>query len=276
MDTSPEAERVHIAMIRKLPLTRRFSVVRSLSSSTLYTNRQYIQELHSDISKEEQSLLFVTDVYGQTLANGLRTVLEKRTTQISDTPDILAAMKSVIDVFAQLGVAYYISGSVASSVYGIAQAAQDIDIVANLQPEHVQPLVAQLQTGYYIDEGTVRKAIQQHTWFNAIHLESILKIDIFLPKDRPFDQQMFSRARQHVLEKNYPPFSMISPEDSILTQLEWHRKDDKVADDRWNAILGVLKIRGPTLDLAYLKQWATALQIDNLLEQALIDAGLEA
>jgi hypothetical protein len=275
MDTSPEAEQFQIALIRKAPLTKRFGLVRSLSYSTLYTNRQNIQELHPDISEEEQSLIFVTDIYGQALANGLRGVLEERTTKVSDTPDILAVMKSVIDIFEQLGIAYYISGSVASSVYGMAQAAQDIDIIANLQPEHLQPLIAQLQTDYYVDEDAVREAIQQRTWFNAIHLESILKIDVFLPKDRPFDQQVFSRIQQHILEENYPPFSMVSPEDSILTQLEWHHRGDKVADDRWNAILGVLKVRSPTLDLAYLQQWATALEIDNLLEQALIDAGLK-
>lgn len=275
MDTSPEAERVQIALIRKIPLTKRFDRVRSLTYSALYMNRQYIQELHPNASQKEQALLFVTDIYGQVLANSLRATLKERTAKISDTPDILAAMKPVIDVFEQLGVAYYIAGSIASSIYGMVQVAQDVDMIANLQLEQVHPLVAQLQADYYIDEDAVRDAIQQRTWFNIIHLGSFLKIDVFLPKDRPFDQQVLQRAQQRVLEESYPPFYIASPEDIVLTHLEWHRQEGKIADDKWNAILGVLKVRGPNLDFAYLQQWATTLGIDDFLEQACIDAGLK-
>lgn len=275
MDTSPEAERVQIALIRKFPPAKRFSSVRSLSYSALYMNRQYIRELYPHASQEEQALIFVTHTYGQVFADGLRTDLKARTTKISDTPDIFVVIKSIVDVFERLGVTYYIGGSVASSIYGMVQAAQDIDMIVNLQLEHIQPLITQLQTDCYIDEADVRDAIQNHTGFNAIHLETMLKIDVFLPKDRPFDQQVFQRAQQHILEESYHPFYIASPEDIVLTQLEWHRRGDKIADDKWNTILGVLKVQGTALDLAYLQNWAATLGIDDLLERACIDAGLK-
>ncbi|MFQ6041338.1 MAG: hypothetical protein ACE5PV_10820 [Candidatus Poribacteria bacterium] len=37
-------------------------------------------------------------------------------------PDIIAALEHVIEVFENLGIGYYIDGSVASSAYGIARA----------------------------------------------------------------------------------------------------------------------------------------------------------
>jgi hypothetical protein len=275
MDTSPEAERVQIALIQKIPHTKRFNSTRSLSYSAFYMNRQYIRELHPNVGRKEQALIFVADTYGQVLADGLRAALKERTAKISDAPDILIAMKSAVDIFAQLGVAYYIGGSVASSIYGMIQAAQDVDVIANLQLEQVSSLVTRLQTDYYVDEEVVRNAIQQRTWFNIIHLESIVKIDVFLPKNRLFDQQVFQRAQQQVLEEDCQPFYIASPEDTILTQLEWHRRKGEIADDKWNTILGILKVRATTLDLAYLQQWATTLGIDALLEQACVDAGLK-
>ena len=47
-------------------------------------------------------------------------------------PDILLAIKPVIKAFDQLSISYYIGGSIASSVYGIARATMDADIVADM------------------------------------------------------------------------------------------------------------------------------------------------
>ena len=42
----------------------------------------------------------------------------------------------------------------------------------------------------------------------------------------------------------------------------------------WEAIVEILAMRGSTLDLDYLRLWATSLNIILLLEQALFTAGL--
>jgi len=46
-------------------------------------------------------------------------------------PDILLAIKPVIKAFDRLSIPYYIGGSVASSVYGMARATMDVDIIAD-------------------------------------------------------------------------------------------------------------------------------------------------
>ena len=48
----------------------------------------------------------------------------------------------------------------------------------------------------------------------------------------------------------------------------------EVSDRQWNDILGVLKVQGTKLDMAYLQLWAVALKVSDLLERALIDADL--
>ncbi len=50
-----------------------------------------------------------------------------------DETEIIQALTSLIEAFEQLGVAYYVGGSVASSAHGIKRATQDVDVVADLQ-----------------------------------------------------------------------------------------------------------------------------------------------
>lgn len=62
-----------------------------------------------------------------------------------NTPEIIQALTPLIEAFERLGIAYYIGGSVASSVHGKRRYTQDVDVVAALELKHVQSLVAMLQ-----------------------------------------------------------------------------------------------------------------------------------
>jgi hypothetical protein len=188
-------------------------------------------------------------------------------------PDILAAMTPVVEALEQLEVPYHIGGSVASSLSGIPRLTIDVDIVANLKLEHVRPLIRLLEADYYIDEDAVRDAIQRRSSFNVIHLASILKVDVFIPKSRLFDQEELHRVRLITLESSERSFYVASPEGTILNKLEWFRMGGEVSDRQWNDILGVLKVQGSNLDMVYLRRWAAALQVTDLLERALVDAG---
>ena len=63
-----------------------------------------------------------------------------------------------------------------------------------------------------------------------------------------------------------------SPEDVILSKLEWYRMGGEVSERQWRDILGVLKTRAGELDLDYLRQWAKELNVSDLLERALKEA----
>jgi len=189
---------------------------------------------------------------------------------------ILSSMIPVVDAFEQLRIAYYIGGSVASLAHGIYRATADVDIIADLRMEHVQPLVQLLQDTYYIDADMIRDAIKRRSEFNVLHLDTMFKVDIFIQKTRPFDHEVRRRVQQSKLNitGNSRLFFLESPEDVILNKLEWYKMGGEVSDRQWNDILGVLKVQGTSLDLAYLRQWAAALDVSPLLDRALEDAGL--
>ena len=64
-----------------------------------------------------------------------------------------------------------------------------------------------------------------------------------------------------------------SPEDTILSKLEWYRLGGEVSDSQWRDILGVLKTRAGELDLDYMQKWAIELKVTDLLDRALKEAG---
>jgi len=194
---------------------------------------------------------------------------------VDNVPDILAAITPIVEALEELGIPYHIGGSVASSLYGLPRLTIDADLVADIRMKHVRPLVKQLETDYYIDEDMIRDAIKRRSSFNVIHLDTMLKVDIFIPKSRLFDQEELRKVRQEVLSEGTRPFNIASPEGTILNKLEWYRMGGEVSDRQWNDILGVLKVQGTNLDMAYLQRWAADLSVTDLLERALVDAGLK-
>jgi hypothetical protein len=190
-------------------------------------------------------------------------------------PDILAAIQPVADVFEQLGVKYYIGGSVASSAYGIARSTLDVDMVSNLDAQQVPELIKILSASYYIDESMVRDAIVERSSFNIIHLATMLKVDIFIVKQGQFDNNALDRRRKDTLDEDAPTiqFYLASPEDLILNKLNWYQLGGSVSERQWSDIQGVLKIQNSLLDMKYLQHWAETLGLLKLLDQALNDAG---
>jgi hypothetical protein len=175
-----------------------------------------------------------------------------------------------------LGISYHIGGSVASSAYGIARATLDVDLVADLSENRIEPLVQRLQESYYIDEGRVRDAVSRRSSFNIIHLASMIKVDVFVLKSRPYDRIAFSRARMEHIDEAQPDqgYRIASPEDVILSKLDWFRQGEGFSERQWNDVLGILKVQRGSLDMQYLRQWAAELELSDLLQRAMLDAGL--
>ena len=176
----------------------------------------------------------------------------------------------VTGIFEQLGVSYVIGGSLASTLYGMVRTTQDSDIVAEMRREHIQPFVSALQDEFYIDEEMITDSIQHNSSFNIIHRETMFKVDVFIPHQRPFLQSQFVRAQRQTFsfEKEVSA-KFASPEDTILAKLEWYRMGGEVSDRQWRDILGVLKTRAGELDLGYMQKWAADLKIADLLKRAL-------
>lgn len=179
----------------------------------------------------------------------------------------------VTDVLEKLGVPYLIGGSLASTLYGMVRTTQDADIVAEMRLEHAAPFASALQDEFYVDREMITESIQRNSSFNIIHRETMFKVDIFTPHPRPFLQSQLARAQKQTFtfEKEISA-RFATPEDTILSKLEWYRLGDEVSDRQWRDILGVLKVRAGELDLPYLRKWAGELKIGDLLERALKEA----
>lgn len=189
----------------------------------------------------------------------------------------LDALTPLIDTFEALGIAYYIGGSVASIAHGVPRTTLDVDVIAEIHPNQVRLLVSRLQGMYYVQTEDILEAIQQRSSFNLVHLVSMVKVDVFLAPHRPFDRSKAQRAQAAPITTNDPRlFRVTSPEDIVLQKLEWYAIGGRVSERQWNDSQGVLKVQSSSLDLSYLRRWAAELGIDDLLEQALRDAGLTA
>ncbi len=72
----------------------------------------------------------------------------------------------VTEVLENLGIPYLVGGSIASSLHGFPRATQDVDLVADLLMEHIEPLVEILGQEFYIDGRMIGEAIAQKSSFN--------------------------------------------------------------------------------------------------------------
>ncbi len=159
-------------------------------------------------------------------------------------------------------VPFMMAGSLASSFYGINRTTQDMDLVIDPTPDSLRKLVARLLTAsFYVSEANAMSALSRRTQFNVIDMETSWKADLVLCKQRPFSAMEFSRrTRQTVLGV---PLWLCSPEDSILSKLEWSKSTGSLR--QLEDVKGLLAVRRATLDLGYLRHWAAEIAVEELL-----------
>lgn len=190
--------------------------------------------------------------------------------------ELLNGVGPVVEGLQELGISYVITGSVAGLAYGMYRSTADVDIVVDLRPEHVGPLVSRLEGTYYSDANMLYEAIQHRSSCNLIYLESMLKVALFIAKNEQFEATIFERARAEEYETAHGEyrFCFTSPEDLVLRKLEWYRNTGLTSERQWTDILGVLKVQADALDFDYMHVWAQRLELSELLELAHEDAGL--
>ena len=66
-----------------------------------------------------------------------------------------------------------------------------------------------------------------------------------------------------------------SPEDVIISKIQWYELGGRVSERQWLDIIGVIKVQENALEKEYLRAWAQQLGIAELLKCAYHDAGIE-
>ena len=190
---------------------------------------------------------------------------------MNDPISIILRLAQVLD---DLEIKYWVGGSIASSVHGISRTTNDIDLVILLSAQQTKPLFNALEDSFYLDDLAMRRAVSTKGSFNALHLESLFKIDFYVSKCDSFDDEQLKR-RQAV---NLRPDSaqavfLSSPEDTILSKLRWYRRGGETSDRQWSDVINIMKVQGTSLDTDYLNKWGNELGVGDLLPTAFNDAG---
>ena len=158
------------------------------------------------------------------------------------------------------GIAYMVTGSVASSYYGEPRATRDLDIVIDPDARSLDVLVSGLLAdGFYVDRDAAHDALDHRAQFNAIGADA-LKIDFMIRKKRPFSVQEFERRQAADLlgTAGFVP----SVEDLIVAKLEWAAGSGSEVQLR--DVAGVLAVSGDEIDHAHLGKWIKALNLERM------------
>ncbi|MDL1877717.1 hypothetical protein FBQ85_21515 [Cytophagia bacterium CHB2] len=184
-------------------------------------------------------------------------------------PQIIALAIRQLD---HLKIPYYISGGVASIIYGEPRLTNDADLVIRIFPFHIPKLVQAFENEFVISAGAIQTALQGRRAFNMIHVDTAFKID-FYPISDDDDLEIDAFARRRLNDIGAGEVWLASAEDVILAKLRWFRFGGEVSETQWRDVLGVLKVQGEKLDFAYLSAQAQRFGLKDLFDQAREDAG---
>jgi hypothetical protein len=163
------------------------------------------------------------------------------------------------------GLAYMLTGSMASNYWGVPRTTHDLDFVVRLTTADVPAVVHAFGQDFFLQESAVRAALSAPHQFNALDNASALKVDFWVLRDDPFEQSMFARRRSVSLFGE--PAWVASAEDVLLHKLYW---DALTPSDRQrHDAAGIAAVQRDRLDVAYLRQWAAILHVEARLEELL-------
>lgn len=187
-----------------------------------------------------------------------------------EAPVAITVLLRFTDVLAELGLKYHLGGSYASSIHGIPRQTQDIDLVVDMRIDTVAPLAAKLAGEFYLDTYSIIEAVQQKSNANLLHLDSGIKIDIFMRGESAYDNEEFLRAAPVQMQRSPARYVHVkSAEDILLRKLQWYRHGGQVSERQWQDAMGIARIQAGKLDIGYLRRWAAELNVADLLEHIL-------
>jgi hypothetical protein len=160
----------------------------------------------------------------------------------------------------RIGIDYFVTGSVASSLQGEPRATHDIDVVVAMEESQIDALTSAFPPPvHYLSRPSVVEAVRRRTMFNLIALDEGDKVDFWLLTNDPFDQ---SRLARRVTDEVFGVHLKVSsPEDTILAKLKWCR-DSGGSEKQFQDALRVYELQFRHLDHGYLAEWAAKLHVE--------------
>lgn len=171
-------------------------------------------------------------------------------------------IRNITTKLEQTQIPYMIAGSVSSSFYGKPRSTQDVDMIIDPIRSALENFINILGSNYYISRPAAIDALERRSMFNIIDTTNGWKVDLIIRKLRPFSQEEFNRRRPAELMGINA--WVLSPEDSILSKLEWTMTRESTI--QLQDALNVLIMQWHVLDFEYLNRWARELGVNRDLE----------
>ena len=174
-------------------------------------------------------------------------------------------LTKVLAVLDRLSIAYFVTGSWASSLQGEPRATHDLDLVVSLDASHVPDLLAEFtHPDYYLSDVSVEEAIRNKSMFNLLDNVDGNKVDFWMLTDGPWDQSRFDRRQSRELFGR--DVCLSTAEDTILAKLNWSHLSGG-SEKQFTDALRVYEVQFAKLDCGYIERWATTLDVTDLWQR---------
>ena len=141
----------------------------------------------------------------------------------NERPPDLSLFLDILHALEAIGAPYMVIGAFAATVYGVTRVTYDIDIVVDLDEEHIEALAAAYPIPrYYADPVQMRDSIRLGILFNIIDTSRGEKADLVpLTMASRYHRAFQRRVRQMVEVPGAEPFEIwcARPEDVIVGKL---------------------------------------------------------
>ena len=177
--------------------------------------------------------------------------------------DQLTLLKKITKTLGDLEVPYLVTGGVAVTVWGRPRFTADIDIVIEISLPQSKNLIKVLRKSnkkIYLSETAVNQAIHNSGEFNLIHPDG-LKVDFWILENDIFDR---SRLKRKITKKVWGEnISFISPEDLIISKLDWYKKSRSTRHlEDVESVIAIQK----KMDWRYIRKWVRIQSTEKYLK----------
>jgi len=170
---------------------------------------------------------------------------------------MIDTLKDFVDKVDVLEISYMVTGSFAMSAYGEIRYTRDIDIVVRLSERNALLMVDAFAPDYYVNETSVRRAIERRSMFNMIRQPFGEKIDCIIQKDSEFGRTSFDRRQ--VVKVSDVEFWTTTKEDLIIAKLDWSRDSRSEMQIR-----DIANLTSHEYDSDYVQTWMDRLELSTI------------
>ncbi len=171
------------------------------------------------------------------------------------------ATRAVVNAVDACGIAYLLTGSLASSAYGIPRTSKDADFVLEMGGRDPWEIMDRLGPGFELDPQMSFESITgSMRWI--VHVPEIpFDIELFLLGQDAHHQARFRRRVPLLHPTLAQTVFLPTAEDVVIQKVRWGRDKDR-SDAR-----DVIAVSGEVLDWPYIEAWSDRHRTRSLLEE---------